>query len=89
MLTAVLRLAASRGTLSVDDIAAELAISRSMAAQALDELARLGFLKSALSQCAVPCASCPSFEACKAKGEPALWVLTAKAERALACRATP
>ncbi len=84
MLTAVLRLAATRGTLSIDEIAAELAISRNMAAQALDDLARLGFLRSATSQCAVPCGSCPSFDACKSKSDPALWVLTTKAERALA-----
>jgi predicted ArsR family transcriptional regulator len=84
MLTDVLRLAATRGTLSINDIAAELAISRSMAAQALGDLVRLGFVKSAVSQCAAPCASCSSHDACTSRGEPALWVLTAKAERALA-----
>ena len=68
MFDAVLRLAATRGSLSIDEIVSELAIGRNLAAQTLGDLARFGFLAPVASQCAVPCGSRPSQDACRAKG---------------------
>lgn len=86
MLDAVLRLAAARERMTIEEIARELAVSPAMAEQIFRELARYGYLERA-SACAAPCGGCSLKDACQAGREPRVWTVTAKGRRALERRA--
>lgn len=83
MFDAILRLGAEKGVVTLDDVAARLAISADLAERLFFELERRGYLKN-LSACHAPCGHCPAKEACRALREPRLWTFTEKG--AQACR---
>ena len=81
MLEELLGLVAQGGAHSYNDLINQLSISQPMLEAMLEDLARLGYLRSAGDSCQGTCTSC-SIGACAVTGPGRLWSLTEKGARA-------
>ena len=86
MLKRLLNLIATNdGTFSIDALAQEMGIPRTLVKQLLAELVRAGYLRTALRECApTGCAACPAHVSCYPPTGIGLWHLTDTGRRLLA-----
>jgi DNA-binding IscR family transcriptional regulator len=77
----LLRLVAVGGVHSYEELAADLSVSVPLLEAMLENLARLGYLRSAEATCGQNCDRCP-VGGCSVAGRGQLWVLTEKGARA-------
>ncbi|MGQ9554434.1 MAG: hypothetical protein ACUVWR_10005 [Anaerolineae bacterium] len=84
MLHDALRLIASGGVGSSEQLAQKLGVEPGLARQMLEELVRLGYLRPAGGECRAACAKCPYADACLSL--PQMWLLTEKGKRAVGVR---
>jgi Mn-dependent DtxR family transcriptional regulator len=83
MLEILLRLIATGGIHSYEDLTRRLSISTPMLEAALEELSHLGYLRAVGSGCEGHCAGC-SIANCSVSGPGHLWSLTDKGAKAAA-----
>ena len=76
----LLRLVAEGGVHSYEELAAALSVSLPLLEAMLENLARLGYLRSAEAACGQDCDGCP-LGGCSVAGRGRLWVLTEKGAR--------
>jgi DNA-binding IscR family transcriptional regulator len=81
MLEQLLRSIAQGGIHSYQDLAQQLSISQPMLEAGLEDLARLGYLRSLDDGCGEQCSACPVGH-CSVTGPGRLWSLTEKGGRA-------
>jgi hypothetical protein len=77
----LLRRVAVGGVHSYEELAAGLSVSIPLLEAMLENLARLGYLRSAEATCGQNCHRCP-LGGCSVSGRGRLWVLTEKGARA-------
>jgi hypothetical protein len=77
----LLRLVAEGGVHSYEELAAALSVPLPLLEAMLENLARLGYLRSAEAACGEDCRHCP-IGGCSVAGRGRLWVLTEKGARA-------
>lgn len=75
MLEQLLELVANGGLSTSEEVARRLSVSRLLVEAMLEELARLGYLRSVLSGCSGHCAGC-AMGGCSAVGRGRAWALT-------------
>ena len=78
MLERLLSLVGQGGVHSYADLARQLDVSEELVEQMLQDLARMGYLRSVADGCEAHCADCPLGEACAIGGPTRVWVLTEK-----------
>ncbi len=78
MLTEVLRIVSQGGIHSRKGLARQLGVSEELLEQMIEELARLGYLKSIVGDCNNRCAGCPFAAECAIGGTGRIWALTGK-----------
>jgi hypothetical protein len=83
MLEELLRLVAEGGTYSYEDLMRHLSVSQPMLEVMLEDLARIGYLRSVGDGCEGRCQACP-MGGCSVTGPGCLWVLTDRGARAAA-----
>ena len=83
MIERLLRSLTEGGAHSYEDLAKRLSISIPLLEMMLEDLSRLGYLRSVDSDCGTHCASC-SIGSCSITGPGRLWALTEKGTRAAA-----
>ena len=81
MLEELLAFVAQGGVHSYEDIKRQLSISQHLLEAMLEDLARLGYLRSTGDSCKGVCTSC-SFGSCSITGPGRLWSLTEKGNKA-------
>ncbi|MBN1660206.1 MAG: transcriptional regulator [Anaerolineae bacterium] len=81
MLEKLLKLLHDGGIRSYGELAAALSVPESLLEVMLEELARLGYLRSMVEQCGPKCAGC-HVSMCAVGGGGKVWVLTEKGGRA-------
>ncbi len=81
MLEGLLRLVAEGGVRSYDELMDVLSVSRPLLEAMLDDLSRLGYLRSVDSGCSEGCTACPAGN-CSVVGAGRLWSLTEKGAKA-------
>lgn len=81
MLRRLLRLAAARGSIDINELAAELETRPAMVEQMLERLQQEGYLRAVVRGCSLPCERCPLRAACLYRRQPRIWSLTARGER--------
>ena len=81
MLEELLGLVARGGAHSYKDLTKQLAITQPLLEAMLEDLARLGYLRSAGDSCQGVCTSC-SIGSCAVTGPCRLWTLTEKGAKA-------
>jgi len=84
MLRVLLEKAAGRGSRSIAELASDLGVSVEMTSYMLDELCRLGYLKSVVPGCQDPCEGCPVGACCTNRESPRMWTLTESGSMLLA-----
>lgn len=84
MLLNVLKALARGGTVSVNEIAAQMGIAPKLAQQVVEDLGRMGFLAANEPMCAAYCTCCPMNGNCSLRLRPRMWTLTTKAREYLA-----
>lgn len=77
----LLRVVAVGGVHGYDELAEKLSIPVPLLEAMIEDLARLGYLRSAEAACGERCESCP-IGGCSITGRGRLWVLTEKGARA-------
>ena len=77
----LLRLVATGGVHSYEELAAALSVPPPLLDAMLENLARLGYLRSVEAACGQDCDGCP-LGGCSVAGRGRLWVLTEKGARA-------
>jgi hypothetical protein len=87
MIDQLLRIVAEGGVHSYKDLAGHLSISQPLLEMMLEDLARIGYLRSVGDGCGGHCAGC-AIGGCSIAGPARLWALTEKGTRA-AARAGP
>jgi hypothetical protein len=85
MLKRLLKLVATNGGISsIDALAHEMGIPRTLVGQLVAELVREGYLRTALGECApAGCAGCPAYRQCAPLLGVGLWEVTPKGHRLL------
>lgn len=83
MLETLLKLVAEGGVHSFQELMQRLSISQPMLEAMLEDLARLGYLRTVSEGCEGHCAGCP-IGSCSVSGPGRLWSLTDKGARAAA-----
>jgi hypothetical protein len=78
MLNQLLELLRAGGTHRVADLARELDTTPSLVEAMLEEMSRLGYLKSAHEGCTERCGTCPMAGLCAAGESGRMWTLTDK-----------
>ena len=83
MLKRLLNLVATNdGMSSIDALAQEMGIPRTLVGQLVAELVRAGYLRTALEECApAGCAACPAYRQCAPLMGVRLWEVTPKGHR--------
>jgi hypothetical protein len=81
VLEELLKAVAEGGIYSYEDLAKRLSISQPLLEAMLEDLARLGYLRSVGDGCGRQCAGCP-IGPCSVAGAGRLWALTDKGARA-------
>jgi hypothetical protein len=77
-------IATSDGTSSIDALAREMGITRTLVGQLVAELVRAGCLRTALEACApAGCTTCPAYRQCAPPMGVGLWEVTQKGRRLL------
>lgn len=93
MLRALLKLVASNGTLSTQELANRLAVPPALVDAMLEALVRDGRLKAVTEGCPGPCERCPLHALCIGKARPRIWVVVGpgplEARRDDRCAARP
>jgi DNA-binding IclR family transcriptional regulator len=69
---------------SISALAQELDVSEEMANRMIQDLVRLGYLRSIATDCAYACAACSLAGSCVHRGAPRVWLLTERGYRARA-----
>jgi DNA-binding IscR family transcriptional regulator len=67
---------------SISALAQELDVSEEMVSRMIQDLVRLGYLRSMATDCADACAACPLAGSCVLRGAPRVWLLTERGNRA-------
>lgn len=67
---------------SVSALAQELDVSEEMVSRMIQDLVRLGYLRSMVTDCADACAACPLAGSCVVGGGPRVYLLTKRGNRA-------
>jgi predicted ArsR family transcriptional regulator len=67
---------------SISALAQELDVSEEMVRRLIQDLVRLGYLRSMATDCADACAACPLAGSCVLRGAPRVWLLTERGNRA-------
>ena len=80
MLERLLSLVRQGGVHSYADLARQLDVSEELLEQMLEDLARMGYLRSVADGCEAHCAGCPMTEPCAIGGPTRVWTLTEKGE---------
>ncbi|RLC81126.1 MAG: hypothetical protein DRI61_04360 [Chloroflexi bacterium] len=83
MLRDLLRLIGQEGIHNPLELAKRLEVSQALLEQMLEDLARMGYLKPAASQCPGQCVSCPLLNRCAVGGQTRVWMLTEKGMEAV------
>jgi hypothetical protein len=81
VLEELLKAVAEGGVHSYEDLTRRLSISQPLLEAMLEDLARLGYLRTVGNGCEANCAGCP-FGGCSVAGPGHLWALTEKGARA-------
>lgn len=82
MIEQLLRILAEGGIHSYEDLAGRLSVSMPLLEMMLEDLSRLGYLRSINNGCGMHCAAC-SVGGCSIAGPSRLWVLTEKGIKAV------
>ena len=83
MIEELLRILAEGGVHSYEELAERLSVPMPLLEMMLEDLARLGYLRSTNNDCGTHCASCP-IGGCSIAGRGRLWTLTQKGSQAAA-----
>ncbi len=83
MIEQLLRILAEGGVHSYEDLAERLSVPMPLLEMMLEDLSRLGYLRSMSNNCGMHCAGCSS-GSCSIAGRGRLWTLTEKGARAAA-----
>ena len=78
MLERLLSLVRQGGVHSYTDLARQLDVSEELLEQMLQDLARMGYLRSVADGCEAHCAGCPMAETCAIGSPTQVWTLTEK-----------
>jgi Mn-dependent DtxR family transcriptional regulator len=78
MLERLLSLVGQGGVHSYADLARQLDVTEELLDQMLQDLARMGYLRSVADGCEAHCAGCPMAETCAIGGPTRVWALTEK-----------
>jgi predicted ArsR family transcriptional regulator len=78
MLDRLLSLVSQGGVHSYADLARQLDVTEELLEQMLQDLARMGYLRSVAEGCEAQCAGCPLAETCAVGGPTRVWTLTEK-----------
>ena len=78
MLKQVLHIVAQGGIHTRRELAQRLDVSEELLQQMVDELVRIGYLKSVVGDCNDRCAGCPFAAECAVGGAGRIWALTEK-----------
>lgn len=81
MIEELLRILAEGGIHSYEDLASRLSVPMPLLEMMLEDLSRLGYLRSANNDCGSHCAGC-SMGGCSITGPGRLWTLTEKGAKA-------
>lgn len=81
MLDRMLRSIAAGGPHSLRGLAQELQVSEALLESMIDELVRMGYLRSASAGCSGECAHCPMAASCRVFGCGRVWLLTEAGRR--------
>jgi len=81
MLRKLLRFIAEGGTRTKTELARELGVSEGLVEQMLEDLARMGYLKSVAGGCEAQCVGCPLARTCAVGTPTRVWVLTEKGRK--------
>jgi len=82
LLERLLRTMAEGPAYSISALAQELDVSGEMVSRMIQELVRLGYLRSMGADSADACAACPLAGSCVLRGAPRVWLLTERGNRA-------
>jgi len=82
MLLEVLETVAQGGVHSQRELARKLGIGEVLLEQMLEDLARMGYLKSVAGGCEAQCVGCPLARTCAVGGPTRVWALTEKGLKA-------
>jgi len=81
MLDQVLRIVVQEGIHTRRELAQRLNVSEELLQQMIDELVRIGYLKSVVGDCHDRCTGCPFAAECAIGGAGRIWTLTEKGVR--------
>jgi len=81
MLDKLLQIIASAGMHNFTQLAQRLDVSEGLLESMVDELVRMGYLKSLSVKCGADCKGCPIASACAIGSAGRVWVLTEKGQR--------
>ncbi len=88
MLEQMLHSLAQGSLFSLDDLARQLETSRGTVERMLDDLVRLGYLRTIERNCDTSCAGCPNAGTCSIASSQKIWALTEKGRAAALGHAT-
>jgi predicted ArsR family transcriptional regulator len=86
LLERLLRTMAEGPAYSIAALAQELDVSEEMVSRMIQDLVRLGYLRSMGADGADACAACPLAGSCVVGGGPRVWLLTERGNRARAAK---